>query len=257
MRAARILWSRRVSTGVAVTAAPQPGYWKNGTWIPLSLNLSNGDGTAPSGDASHTGYTIISATGDAYVVGSLMDPVLNYSVPVYWKNGTPTVLPQISGTSGGQIDTVAVTSASVFHATGALYDANGTIPVYWINGGTPTVLPMDGLSTTQANGETWGPDFIGTDIYSFGMIGTWNSSTSDIPVYWKNWLLQTLPLPPGLGVLGGNSNWATQVGDDIYINGNLSSAAGLNIPVYWKNGQVNVINLGTYAGASEQMMVLD
>jgi hypothetical protein len=245
-------------TGAVYSTAtnnPQPGYWKNGTWIPLSMSLSNGDGTAPWGETFHGGM-YISANGDVYVGGSLQDPVLNYSVPVYWKNGVPAVLPSVAGTQGGYVDSMDIGSASVFYATGALQDSNGPVPAYWINGGEPTVLPMDGLSTTTANGETWGPDFIGTDIYSMGMVGTWNSGTSNMPVYWKNWKLQTLPVPPGIGGLGGYSGWAYIVGSDIYIGGTLSSASGLNIPVYWKNGKVNVLDIGTYAGASENMTIL-
>jgi hypothetical protein len=163
-----------------------------------------------------------------------------------------TVLSSFSSGSfatGGYVDCLNSNSTSTYY-TGSVSNSSGNwIPAYWLNNGVAVALPLDGLAPS---GQTWGPDFIGSDIYSMGSI--WGN-TSNAIVYWKNWQLKTLPVPTG--VTGGYSNWAYQVGSDIYIDGNLNTANGLYIPAYWKNGKINILDIGgTYAGASQNMAIL-
>jgi hypothetical protein len=235
---------------------PQPGYWINGIWQALSLNLSNGDGTATGGDASGAFGT--TSSGALAFGGWLSDSKTNTNVPVVWSNitttapaGTVTVLSTstISGATGGYVDCITSNSTSTYY-TGSVNNSSGnSTPVYWLNNGAAVALPLDGLAT---NGQTWGPDFIGSDLYSMGMI--WGNTNTSL-IYWKNWQLQTLPVPSG--VSGGLANWAYQVGSDIYIDGTLNTANGLNIPVYWKNGKINILDIGaTYVGASQNMAIL-
>jgi hypothetical protein len=174
---------------------------------------------------------------------------------VYWKNGSPKVLQfrSIPGGIGGNVCSLGLSSTSVLYLTGCINATTSTVPVFWQNDGAPTALPLDGLAS---GGQTRGPDFIGSDIYSMGMLwgGTLGTMNYGLPAYWKNWQLQVLPLP--LYTTGGASGWAYQSGGDIYIDGTLGTSNGLYIPVYWKNGSLNLLDLGgTYVGASEIMTI--
>ena len=114
-------------------------------------------------------------------------------------------------------------------------DPNVTLPCYWKDG----VLNL--LSTgSQTNGGVFGVNVIGKDVYFFGW--TVNGSTtpwpptSQTPVYWKNGVLQTLPLPAG-GTFG-NAKWGfiDVSGDFLVAAGGIYDASGNSILGYWKNG---------------------
>jgi hypothetical protein len=107
---------------------------------------------------------------------------------VYWKNGVENVLP-ISGI-GGYASAMTLVGTDLYFAGVDFRSA-----VYWKNG-VETTLPLRGVSSDYSNVTAMTAD--GTDIYIAGVQGSVvDPATNDnynIPLYWKNGAVHTLPV---------------------------------------------------------------
>jgi hypothetical protein len=223
-----------------------PGYWKNGAWTPVSMTLASG--TALRGDASWS--LSWDSSGNIYNGGWLEDPMTSLQVPVYWKNGTTNEisLASVGGSKGGLVESyILPPAASSLTILLTVNDNSGiAVPAYMVNGSI-TKLPV-------TNGFAWGGSLSPSgDFYVTGMLGA-NWSTPQ-PVYWKNWSINTLPMPAGYpyGIAGG----ASFAGNDVYIDGTVQNASGFSSAVFWKNGALNVQTNGDYVGAGEHGYLLE
>jgi hypothetical protein len=231
-----------------------PGYWKNDLWNPLP-DLSN----APAMDGSSSNGVFIDGS-HVYFSGWLPDPNPKVAamIPVYWKDGTVN---QVSLTSapgaapyGGSVISIVLppfTSSLTILLT--INDSSfNLVPAYMV-GSTITAVPTG----AAANGVVWWSALSPSgDLYATGMVGTWASAyTTRQPAYWLNWSYKTLPTPDGqpYGWTGG----AEFSGNDIYIDGTTFGANGIGSAVYWKNGVLNVLPVGTYIGAGEGGFIFD
>lgn len=206
-----------------------PGYWKNGTWVDLSMALPSSS-TATSGGTNN-----FSQNGtDFYVTGWLVDPSSGAQVPVYWKNGVVNVvaLDSIASASvhGGQVQQIifppyATTLLVLIFGNDANWNPIGAY-------GTSLNGPFTAIPTTGADPNSmvwWAPVSPSGDIYATGVIGPSSTNFWGLTktVYWKNWQEVTLPaLPPGqpYGMTGGSSF----AGNDVYISGTTNSVTGRN-----------------------------
>ncbi len=112
------------------------------------------------------------------------------------------------------------------------------MPVYVDEHGTVTKLTVPSGTDYIASDMTAS----GTDLYFTGSADQQPDDASGTPVYWKNGVLSTLPLPGG--VANGSGDYIVVSGADVYIAGDevdaerLYSSSDPLIPLYWKNGQL-------------------
>jgi hypothetical protein len=104
-------------------------------------------------------------------------------------------------------------------------------PIYWANGAWHDLaIPVN---------HTWGWNVgivvSGGSVYVAGTVK--DTSSNQIPGYWKDGTWNTLG-----GVTAGYVSGIACSGNDVYIAG-VDDTAGT--PVYWKNGQINALPLGT------------
>lgn len=207
-----------------------PVYWQDGT----EHNLSISD-TDDNGSRSVRGYTYNMAVAgtDVYITGH---NGLNY---VYWKNGTANIMPFSLYAQG-----VAVSGTDVYFAGTSFRDT----PEYLYNlallkNGTYTAVSHAGRS-----GYITGTVIAGTDVYYTGSDNPPNTTTTTVPVYWKNGVEHFLPV---VSSPGSGSVYAMSVsGTDVYIAGQDGQEA-----VYWKNGVEHVLPMNGYVGAVTAMAV--
>ncbi len=189
--------------------------WTNGT--PTGLLDGNYPGTTIS--VQGIPYSIAISGSDVYVAGTIgksfetsPDNYWNAQEAVYWKNGSPVELTQISNNSPNIWATSITLSGSDVYVSG--YSAGTTAAtsssLYWKNG-TQTVLGPIDLPTSIA--------VSGTDIYVAGYL---NSVAIG---YWKN----GTPVPLGGGVV----NQIAVNGTDVYM---VSSSTDYATTGIWKNG---------------------
>jgi hypothetical protein len=122
------------------------------------------------------------------------------------------------------------------------------IPCYWLDG-VLALLPTG----SQPNGEIDTPLVNGSDIFIFGCTLNGSASlwpsTSEIPVYWKNGVLNTLPYPAG--TYGFARQGLFDSSGNLYIMGFVNSTStGNSIPGYWKNGVWTPLSMTLSSGTA-------
>jgi hypothetical protein len=222
-----------------------PVYWKNGVLNSLSMN----DGTQTYSQSWFESNQYIVDGSDLYFYGTVQNSNNNY-VPVYWKNGVLNSLPLTDGTttytyawiSGGQ----SFKNGSDLYFYTTAQASNGLqAPVYWKNGVLNSLPLTDGTTTYTSASVYQNQAFaVGSDIYFFGTAQP--SSGNQVPVYWKNGVLNSLPLSDGTTTYTTAWLQASQyfvVGSDIYFYATAQTSGGSQTPVYWKNGVLNTLPL--------------
>ncbi len=238
-----------------------PGYWKDGTWVDLSMTLP-----APYNSTGIIGYALdkiaIDASNHVYVSGWILDPASGgKNVPVYWVDDTVNVVSLPSTSTyihGGEVQATMLTNyswassyLSTFTVLVRAYDSTNYSPLaLYVQGNNPiTAIPTTSSTITATNAAVWWMSQSPSgDLYANGEVGVstnfWTTPTQP-PVYWKNWALVALPGITGqpYGQTGGT--WFS--GSDIYISGTTYSdtVPGLSAPVYWLNGKVHQLSLAT------------
>lgn len=139
-----------------------------------------------------------------YVVGSD-----NFDA-VYWKNGTEVIIPN----STPDIVAGFVSGTDVYLAGNTL---TSKLPAIWKNN------DMTLLAFTALQARVYGMFVSGTDVYA---AGDQIDAVHNLPVYWKNGSLISLPFTVNSIALG-----IFIAGTDIYVVGYDGPDA-----VYWKNG---------------------
>jgi hypothetical protein len=191
----------------------EPVYWKN------SQSYSLGQGTASVTGIALSGSDVyLSGAGDGNpVIDSVGDIVVNASTAGYWKNGVFNILentPRLSAAEG-----ISFSGSDMYvvgHAGG-----NTDTAVQWKNGIR--------TNYTSSNGETivaYAVTVSGMDVYAAGVY-------NNIPVYWKNGVMNTLNLN-GSPVSGFASAIAV-VGTDVYVAGATNPPGSGYQATYWKN----------------------
>ena len=165
-----------------------PCYWKNGTLYPLPIGSGNINGVAMN--------VVLDSSGNLYIAGTVSSSTVE--TPCCWKNGTLYTLPISSGNIQGVGNGVALDSAGNVYVAGYMLNATSYTPCYWKNG-TLTTLP---IGSGNVNGFSYGVG-VGSGGNSY-IVGTVSSSTgslpgdtTNMPCYWKNGTLYTLPIDTG------------------------------------------------------------
>jgi len=226
-----------------------PGMWINGVWTPISMTLPSGQ-EAVSGFISSEYFD--NARGIVYFSGGLSDIQAGTLVPVYWSgiNGaaTPVSLASVPSTYGGFVSATLGPPNQPLMSLLAIYDATGSPhPAYSING---VVTPVS--TGPYASGVMWWAytDAFGI-TYATGDAGTnfWgNPNGAQSPVYWRNWQIQTLPLPSGFTKGVENGSYEDSTGAMYFVGQAFNDTTSL--PLYWIDGVVHLLPLGEYSGGT-------
>jgi hypothetical protein len=192
----------------------------NGTSGPVTVAVAGSTATGPVFT-----YTIDSV--DVYVAAQAFGVV-------YWKNGQEVYLEPTQNNMGGAYG-IAVSDTNVYVGS---YTHFSIYPVfqaaYWKNR-EKTIL-----SSPDYAGEVRALVLSGSDLYAGG-------SEANKPVYWKNGVLQRLPMA-GSGYARVNALAIN--GNDVYAAGFEAGPGNEQRSVYWKNGiqtvlgKVGIVDIG-------------
>jgi hypothetical protein len=194
---------------------PGLGYWENSQFIPLGQGSIALNGITLSGSDV---YVVGQAAGTLFIDsagGSLIDT----RTAVYWKNG---IINNLEPNSRGSAAQGICFSGTDMYVVGHVFNDTDTA-VQWENGVR--------TNYTSDNGQTeiaYAVAVSGTDIYAVGV-------HNNIPVYWKNGIMNIL----NLNGSPGSNGYATAiaiVGTDVYIAGTTNSPGSGYHATYWKNG---------------------
>jgi hypothetical protein len=161
-------------------------YWKNGTLVNLTANLTNVVAAFTNG--------IAISGGDVYVCGYLFTGYNDTLDAVYWKNGDLNYLP-----NGYMAKCIAVSGSNVYIGGTSIHNGD----VYWINGQLQSLGNNAWVNAITASGP---------DVYIAGF----TVLAGDEGCYWKNG--QQFPLPGNNGATGISIH-----GSDVYCSGNTNS----------------------------------
>lgn len=204
-----------------------PGFnvFMAGTVNNTAVFWKNGQGTELA--ASSSGSCIGVSGTDVFVGGKSN---LGYG---YWKNGQFVSLN--SGTSA--VNGIAITGTDIYfvgQVAGNLFidSAGGSLvntrtAVYWENG------IINNIETDSRGSAAEGICFQGTDMYVVGHV----YNDSGTAVQWKN----------GVRTNYTSDNGQTEIAFAVAVSGTDVYAVGVynNLPVYWKNGIMNKLNLNS------------
>ncbi len=148
-----------------------PKYWKNGVAVAF---------TSDAGTNAEVHRIVVNGT-DVYGSGK------ENGKPVLWKNNNKTVLSNAEGWSYG----LAVSGNDVYTAGSVSTGSNIYNATSWRNG------TQKMLSTITAQGvvSVYGIGVDGEDVY---VIGSYPLSSGAVPVYWKNGVMNELPITAGM-----------------------------------------------------------
>ena len=207
-----------------------PVYWQNG--VEHNLSVSDTDGNGSHSVRGYT-YNIAAAGTDVYITGY---NGLDY---VYWKNGTANIMPYALYAQG-----VALSGTDVYFAGTSFQDA----PPYLYS----LSLVKDGnytaVSRTGNSAHILTTTIAGADVYNAGNDNPPSTTTTTVPVYWKNGVEHFLPVvsSPGYGAVTA----IAVSGSDVYFAGQDGQAA-----VYWKNGVEHILPMNSNVGGVTAMAV--
>lgn len=218
---------------------PYPGYWLNGTWVPLS---------SPAGTQAEVSG--LSVSGNKVIAaGNILGSSSPSPFPTgYWLNGTWVDLALPSGYTWGVVYSLVV-SGNDLYLVGEL--APGGAPGYWLNGA------WNGLPVPVGSVVAWAISLAvsGADVYVAG----WKVSNGmALPGYWFDgtWV----DLPPPSGSVGGLIESIVVSGNNVYAAG-YADPTGTSYyagnPGYWLNGSWVGLALptGQTAGAVTTLVV--
>ncbi len=160
-------------------------YWKNGTRLLLSL---------PEESESVASSVFVSGN-DVYVAGYYGSYTTR--IPLYWKNGTPVVLPVQSGRDYSRATSVFVSGNDIYVVgSEAQFDAPNPagIALYWKNG---VRVPLTQAVTHAGATSIF---VFGNDVYVAG-------SEGGVATYWKN----------GTPVVLGKTDGTSSIGNSIFV----------------------------------------
>lgn len=159
----------------------RPGYWKNGSWNALSRT---------SDTASAMTHDVIVNSGDIHAFGT--EDTLDGSIPIYWKNNVPSILPY-----GDYTDAWAnqvLVSGTTVHCIGVLTDeAESSRAALWTDG-VLSLLPMpvggvesQSMSSGYVNGHLYIMGFVqdadGVYIGGYWLDGVWTAIPSCLAAF--------------------------------------------------------------------------
>jgi hypothetical protein len=179
-------------------------YWKNDVLIPL-----------PGGQFA-TGIAFMNT--DVYVCGNagyLMPVGGTATQAVYWKNGQMVNL----GNPPSYARAIVISGSDIYIAGIAEVDSIYSA-VYWKNG---TLISLSNIPHSVANAIA----VSGSDVYVAGNAG----NNGFQAVYWKNGSQISLE-----NAVPSQANGIAISGSDIFVAGLVTTGAGTEAAVYWKNG---------------------
>jgi hypothetical protein len=164
--------------------------------------------------------------------------------PVYWKNGVIHELSKISAERPGYAEDIFINNDDIYVSgetfTGTQGAPGAGVACYWKNG-----QRVDLPKSVEGQGQdaiATGIAVDGGSIYVAGAVG--NQYRVGIPVYWKDGVLTTLPVPTEFG--GGLALGMHVSGSDIYYYGFVvvvGEEQRTQVPAYWKNGTLVQLSL--------------
>ena len=199
------------------------GYWKNGTWNPLTNSYDAAK--------SATVYVLVVVGTDIYAGGSSKDDIEKAG---YWLNNTWHPL----GTSNPRVVNSMYIEGTHVHAAGHSYISTSYHEGrYWYDGAeTPIQNTYLATKDVIVNAMT----VSGTDVYLAGYCSNNETVSYAVAGYWLNGIWNPLT-----NIYGSYLSLAYAIlvdGTDIYVGGFSRDSSGKNIPGYWKNGTWNPLS---------------
>lgn len=169
-------------------------------------------------------------------------------MPGLWVNGTLSFLDIPEGADGGELNDILVYEGD-YYSAGIYYvpctddpQYDCAQPAYWKNDEIHE-LPVEstsgyGCSIVVSQGK----------VYVAGMDGT-------SPVLWTDSISERLPL--SVGAEGGTAYSIIKSDADLYVGGSVwLNAVDGHRPAYWKNGNLNMLDLGDASEGALRSLVI-
>jgi hypothetical protein len=224
----------------SMTSDSNAAYWKNG-----SVNILP-DPNPPSQIIAYQSVanSIVVSGNDVYVAGSTMDTTTTNSLPVYWKNGVPTLLSKSNWAGSSGANSIAVSGNDVYTAISGMVFASNITNYYWqaeyLKNGTVIVLPNpSGTDEAQADSIV----VSGSDVYIAGVASD-STTGNSVNLYWKNGTPVVLSNPSGTSteMFTVFANSIAVSGSNVYVVGTVhENTTGTELPVFWQNGTATIL----------------
>jgi len=211
--------------------------WMNGAATQLMDGFLDGSNLPNLTDAN----SLYVSGADVYVAGLVDKCILIATntyycgdVAVYWKNGNPTELVQLTNGGTESLATSIFVSGADVYVTGNEFGISPSVPMLWKNGQAIT-LPA---SLTAAQSV-----FVnGPDVYVAGACG-------ENACYVLNGAVQVLPNVSSSSSGVSQANQVIVSGSDVYVAGETEGT-----PAYWADG--TLYSLSTSTGNANGIVVI-
>jgi hypothetical protein len=195
-----------------------PVYWQNNSEVKLPIKSNFGSANA-----------VYTSGNNTYIAGT------DSTKAVYWKNGSETVLDNITDTSSS--------ASAVFVSGNDIYIAGtrGYNAVYWKNG---NVVTLTNYNVPTQHVRVNGISVLNGDAYVVGYV-FYAATPFPYMNYWANGVATDLNTGYDLSSPNNNFGEVCSVcasGKDLYIAGMVETTNQMiNHAVYWKNGVETVL----------------
>ena len=213
--------------------------WKDGVSYKLDI----------SGTSSSQANCVAVNDTNLYFGGAAnLGGAANFASATYWKNGSRTFLNDAKDNSA-VINGVAFSVTDMYAVGSEITIANNKyLASLWKNG-HQTYLTDVSIASNASSILINGNDIYVGGGYTSTVIG---GTSTNIPAYWKNGVLQTLPTDVSYGSINGNLSayvlGIAVLGSDVYACGYTSVSTGKYVATYWKNGkEIKLTDGSTYA----------
>lgn len=217
--------------------------WTNGTPTQLS------DGMIPSTNYLYFtyAYSITTSGSDTYVAGTAQkffqissNNYYSANVAVYWKNGVPVDLSQVTNQGPNiQATSIAISGSSIYVA-GNVFSPSGYQAVYWNTG---TRVPLIPGTFAGASALTSSIASSGTNVYIAG------GPSGYVQGYWVNGTFKPFTSPSTFG--GEQTTQIAVNGTDVYVAGSIQANVSGNYgAAYWKNGAATTLTASSPSSAA-------